>query len=102
MSSAAVSEATTQPFSSRPSARGVQSALVHEDQGVRPADQRKDVQGGAFDTARAAAEERGEHLGVGGGAELSGTQAGGELRGVDEVAVVAERQTAVVGGPERR
>ncbi len=95
---------------------GVEGVLVHEDQREGALDLRKDLVGGFLDGQRLAVlvhlgrEQRGQQVGVVGrrhtrGAALLLGQVGdhlGELGGVDEVAVVAERDRAVRGGTERR
>jgi hypothetical protein len=99
-------------------AGGVEGVLVHEDEAVRPPHERQhlrrgllDGQGGAGGLVGLPGEEGGDQVRVvghgGGGAfalalalagELGGQ--GGELGGVDEIAVVAEGDRAVAGGAE--
>jgi hypothetical protein len=95
----------------------VEGVLVHEDEAEGAAHLRKDLAGRLLDGQRLAVlvdlgrEERGEQVGVVGGRDARSAaalllgQVGdhlGELGGVDEVAVVAERDRAVRGGAERR
>ena len=95
----------------------VQGVLVHEDEREGALDLREDAVGGLLDGQRLAVlvdlgrEERGEQVGVVGRRDVRGTaafllgQVGdhlGELGGVDEVAVVTERDGAVSGRAEGR
>ena len=88
----------------------VQGVLVHEHQRVGPADQRQRGQGTVLDAGHPRiGEQRGEHVGVGGGPPAGkegvlAVRAAGdvrELQGVDQVAVVAEGQAGDRGGAER-
>ena len=88
----------------------VQGVLIHEDQRVGPADQRQRGQGTVLDAGHPrVGEQRGEHVGVGGGPPagkegvlvVGAAGDGRELEGVDQVAVVAEGQAGDRGGPER-
>ncbi len=97
-------------------AGGVEGVLVHEDEREGALDLREDRVGGLLDGQRLAVgvdlgrEQRGEEVGVVGGRDAGRTafllgQVGDHLRqlgGVDQVAVVAERDRAVRGGAERR
>ena len=80
----------------------VEGVLVHEDQGECALDFGQHVEGGFLGGAvRGGGEQTGEHLGVRGRAQAIRRQQRRELRGVDQVAVVAERETALPRAEER-
>ena len=83
-------------------AGGEHAALVHEDERERALELRQDLERRVVQAvAHVPREERGDEVGVGGGATAA-PDALGELERVDEVPVVTERDRAPAVGLERR